>query len=303
VRAARLRRGDTVAVVSPSGPVRGDRLDAGVAVLESWGLSVVLMDHVRGTHEHFAYLAADDEARADDFMRAWLDPDVTAVFAARGGYGAQRMVDLVDWVAVAAAAPKVFVGFSDITALHQAFASRVGLSTVLGPVVTSLGAGDDESRAHLRRLLFEPASGVVMRAEPLAPGVAEGVLVGGNLALLAAETGAGSTMTGAKSIAVFEDVSEDLYRLDRMVTHLLRSGWFDAVRGIVLGSFAECGPPDDVRALMVDRLGGLGVPMVWDAPVGHGARNLAVPLGVRARLDGDSGTLELRDAPLVGATR
>jgi hypothetical protein len=154
IRAARLRPGDRVAVVAPAGPVLPDRLDRGLAVLESWGLSVTVGAHARGVHERFGYLASDDAARADDLMRAWCDPDVQAVFCARGGYGVQRMVDLLDWESIAAAGPKVLVGFSDVTALHQAFATRLGLSTVHGPVVTSLGSGDDESRAHLRSLLF-----------------------------------------------------------------------------------------------------------------------------------------------------
>ncbi|MGZ4500931.1 MAG: DUF4031 domain-containing protein [Nocardioidaceae bacterium] len=302
VRPARLHPGARVAVVSPSGPVPDDRLDAGLAVLRSWGLDVLLMDHARGRHAHFEYLAAVDEARAADFMAAWLDPSVAAVVAARGGYGAQRMVDLLDWEAIAQAGPKVLVGFSDVTALHQAFASRLGMSTVHGPVVTSLGSGADVSREHLRRLLFEPAPGLSLTPTPattLVPGVADGVLVGGNLALLAAEIGTRNSEPAADSIAVLEDVSEDVYRLDRLVTQLLRTGWFDRVRGIVLGSFTDCGPEPDVRALMADRLSPLGVPMVTGVPVGHDPVNLAFPLGVPARLDATAGALSLTASPLL----
>ncbi len=302
VRPHRLRGGDRVAVVSPSGPVPDGPLDAGVALLESWGLEVVLMDNARGAHEHFGYLSAVDAARADDFARAWLDPAVAAVFAARGGYGAQRMVDLLDWKALAAAGPKVLVGFSDVTALHQAFAARLGMATVHGPVLTSLVSGTEQSRAHLRALLFEPDALLELVPEPvpaLVPGSAEGVLVGGNLAMLAAEVGTASSSRAADSVVVLEDVGEDPYRLDRLLTQLLRAGWFDGVRGIVLGQFTDCGPLEEVRAVMVDRLTPLGVPTLWGAPVGHGPQNLAVPLGVSARLDADAGSLTLRDAPLL----
>ncbi len=214
------------------------RLDAGLEVLRSWGLDVQVGVHARGTHERFGYLASDDAARAEDFMRAWCDPAVQAVFCARGGYGVQRMVDLLDWESLAAAGPKALVGFSDVTALHQAFAARLGLSTIHGPVVTSLGAGDDASREHLRALLFEPVPGTSLTpggTVTLVPGRAEGVLVGGNIALLASEVGTRNSLRAAESIAVLEEIGEEVYRVDRMLTQLLRTGWFDEVRGIVLG--------------------------------------------------------------------
>jgi muramoyltetrapeptide carboxypeptidase len=302
IRAGRLRPGDRVAVVAPAGPVVPERLDRGLAVLESWGLSVGVGEHTRGVHERFGYLASDDAARADDLMRAWCDPEVQAVFCARGGYGVQRMVDLLDWESIAAAGPKVLVGFSDVTALHQAFAARLGLSTIHGPVVTSLGTGDDESRAHLRSLLFDPVPGVALTPSPvetLVGGRAEGVLVGGNIAMLASEVGSRNSLRAASSIAVLEEIGEEAYRLDRLFTQLLRTGWFDEVLGIVLGTFTDCWLPASVRDLAVDRLGPLGVPLLWGAPIGHADRNLAFPYGVPAVLDADAGTLVLREAALL----
>jgi muramoyltetrapeptide carboxypeptidase len=301
VRAERLRAGDRVAVVSPAGPVPADRLDVGVAVLASWGLDVAVSSVARGRHPQLSYLAAGDAERADDFMRAWCDPSVKAVVCGRGGYGVQRMLDLLDWQALAAAGPKVLVGFSDVTALHQAFAARLGLSTIHGPVVSSLGGGDDESREHLRRMLLEPAavSLTPSAGRGLVPGTARGVLVGGNLALLAAGLGAADVVSAAESIAVLEDVGEELYRIDRMLTQLLRAGWFDGVRGIVLGDFTEGASPEAVQGLMLDRLGPFDVPMLWGAPFGHGPRNLAFPLGVPAELDASAGTLALREPALL----
>jgi muramoyltetrapeptide carboxypeptidase len=300
VRAPRLRRGDTVAAVAPCGPVAADRLDAGLAVLRSWGLEVREGEHVRGDAPRLDYLAADDHARAADVVRAWTDPEVSAVWCVRGGYGAQRLVDELDWPALAAAGPTVLVGFSDVTALHQAFAARLGVSTIHGPNLAGLGGGDAESREHLRRLLLEPARGEVLTPEPartLVPGRADGVLVGGTLALLAADVGTRSSTPAAESLVVLEDVREPAYRIDRMLTQLLRSGWFDGARGIVLGEFIGV-PADQLDAVVADRLVPLGVPMVAGVPFGHGARNLAFPLGVRAALDADAGTLVLRDAPL-----
>ena len=302
IRASRLRSGDRVAVVAPAGPVLPERLDRGLDVLRSWGLSVTVGEHARGTHERFGYLAADDAARADDLMRAWCDPEVQAVFCARGGYGVQRMVDLLDWESIAAAGPKVLVGFSDVTALHQAFAARLGLSTIHGPVVTSLGSGDEESRTHLRGLLFDPAPGVALTpssVETVVGGRAEGVLVGGNVAMLSSEVGTRNSLRAASSIAVLEEIGEETYRLDRMLTQLLRTGWFDDVLGIVLGTFTDCGLLASVRELVEDRLGPLGVPLVWGAPIGHEDRNLAFPYGVPAVLDADAGRLVLREPALL----
>ena len=302
IRAPRLSRGDRVAVVAPSGPVPADLLDAGLDLLASWGLEVTVLPHVRGTDERFGYLAADDAARAEDLMHAWCAPGVTAVLCARGGYGVHRMVDLLDWESLAGAGPKVLVGFSDHTALHQAFAARLGLSTVHGPVLTSLVSGDEESRAHLRSLLFEPEAGTSLTSATtvsLVTGRAEGVLVGGNVTLLAAGAGTHGSLSAAESIAVLEDVGDELYRLDRSVTQLLRTGWLDGVRGIVLGDFTGHATPEDVRSLMADRLAPLGVPLVAGAPFGHEARNLAFPLGVPAVLDADAGTLVLRESALL----
>jgi muramoyltetrapeptide carboxypeptidase len=299
-RPPRLKPGDRVAVVSPSGPVPTERLDAGRAVLRSWGLDVVLGAHVLDVHSEFDYLAGADAARAADLQAAWLDPTVTAVFCARGGYGAQRMVDLLDWSSMAAAPPKAFVGYSDITALHEAFAVRLGVATLHGPMIGAHQIEDGRSASLLRATLFEPESALVLAsptAETLVPGVASGVTVGGCLALLADNLGTPTGRAGvAGGILVVEDTGEDRYRIDRMLTQLVRSGWLDGVAGIALGSWFEC--EDGVRELMLDRLGGLGVPIIWELGFGHGPSSLTVPLGVPATLDAGAGTLTL-DVPAL----
>lgn len=302
VRPPRLNPGDPVAVVAPSGPVERARLDAGLAVLRSWGLVVHETGAVRGADARLPYLAADDAARAEAFTRAWCDPGVRAVLCARGGYGVQRVVDLLDWQRLAEAAPKILVGFSDITALHQAFAVRLGLVTVHGPVVTSLGAGDDLSREHLRRLLFDAPRRLSLTPAPatcVVPGRAEGRLIGGNVALLAAGIGTRDAGSADGCIAVLEDVGEEPYRLDRLLTQLLRSGWFGGVRGIALGGFTSCGADDLAHRVLEDRLVPLGVPVVRDVAVGHDLRNLAFPVGVPAVLDADAGTVEVVSEPLA----
>lgn len=294
-RPRRLVAGDRVAVVAPSGPVPKDRLDAGCELLRSWGLDVVVGRHVTGRHDEFDYLSGADPDRAADLVNAWCDPSVSAVLCARGGYGVQRMMELLDWSAMRDAGPKILAGYSDITALHEAFANLLGLATLHAPMVaTQAFIGDAATAEMLRRTLFEPdavrsiTSGT---AETLVPGTANGVTVGGCLSLLAGEIG---TPTGRADVAggilIIEDVGEKAYRLDGFVTHLLRSGWLDGVAGIAFGSFTDCEP---VRDLMLERLGGLGVPIVWELGFGHGQSTLTVPLGVAATLDADAATLTL----------
>ncbi|MFJ6215828.1 LD-carboxypeptidase [Streptomyces sp. NPDC092296] len=297
-RPRRLRPGDRVAVVAPSGPVPADRLARGCDLLRSWGLAVEVAPHALDTHPRLPHLAGTDADRAGDLQRAWLDPGIAAVVCARGGYGVQRLLDLLDWPALAEAPPKVLVGHSDITALHRAVAHRLGLASLHGPMAASEALLTDPATAeHLRRTLFEPETVRTLTAptaETLVPGRARGVTAGGCATLLAAECGTqGSGPLPPGTILLLEDVGEALYRLDRVLTQLLRSGQLAQVAGIALGSWTGCGPADPVRELMLDRLGPLGVPIVRELGFGHGPSTLTVPLGADAVLDADAATLTL----------
>ncbi|MFJ3821965.1 S66 peptidase family protein [Streptomyces nodosus] len=302
VRPPRLVPGARVAVVAPSGPVREERLAAGLDLLRAWELEPVVAPHVLDRHPGFPYLAGTDADRAADFQAAWCDPRVSAVLCARGGYGAQRMVDLLDWDALRAAGPKVLVGYSDITALHEAFAARLGLVTLHGPMVSALDfLKNPRAQQHLRATLFDPESvrTVASGGTALVPGRARGITLGGCLSLLATELGTPGARSGARGgLLMIEDIGEEAYRIDRMLTQLLRSGWLDGVTGIALGSWKECGPYDLLRAVLSDRLGPLGVPVVEEFGFGHGDGALTVPFGVGAELDADAGTLTL-DAPAL----
>jgi muramoyltetrapeptide carboxypeptidase len=292
VTRAPLRAGDTVAVIAPAGPVPPMRLEAGVRTLRSWGLRVRVGPCARGRHPDLDYLSGTDEQRAAEFTQAWLAPEVTAVFAARGGYGVQRMLDLLDWPRLAAAR-KVFAGSSDLTALHSALGVRFGLPSWFSPM-PGAPLFDADAAEHLRRGLFDPDGARTLRgpaAETLVRGRAGGVVVGGNLALLAAGVGTPEQGTGKGGIVLLEDVDEPLYRLDRMLTQLLRGGWFDGAAGFALGSWTGCGDPARVRSLLLERLGPLGVPMVWELGFGHVPGALTIPLGVPATLDADAATL------------
>ncbi|MEU9442728.1 LD-carboxypeptidase [Streptomyces sp. NPDC048304] len=301
-RPARLAPGARVAVVAPSGPVPEERLQAGLDVLRGWDLDPVVAPHVLDRHAEFGYLAGRDADRAVDFQNAWCDPSVDAVLCARGGYGAQRMADLLDWDAMRAAGPKVFVGFSDITVLHEAFAARLGLATLHGPMAAGIDfLKNAAAQEHLRATLFAPETvrTITSGGTALVPGRARGVTLGGCLSLLAAELGTPhARASAAGGLLCLEDVGEETYRLDRYLTQLLRAGWFQGVRGVLLGSWEECSAYAEVRPMLADRLGALGVPVAEGFGFGHCAGALTIPFGVAAELDAGAGTLTLDEPAL-----
>jgi muramoyltetrapeptide carboxypeptidase len=301
-RPRRLVPGDRVAFVAPSGPVTAERLEQGLGILRGWGLEPVVFPHVSDTGR-LPHLAGEDAARARDVEDAWCDPSVAAVLCSRGGFGAQRIVDLLDWERMAQMPAKAFVGFSDATALHETIAARLGVSTLYGPMAAAeVFCADEATQAHLRATLFEPESVRTLgpgSARTLAPGRAAGVTTGGCLTLLATDLGTPTARPpAAGGILVLEDIDLEPDELDRTLTQLSRAGWLDGVAGIVLGSFAGYEPYDDLRAVLVDRLAPLDVPVVDELPFGHGPTSLTVPLGVPCVLDADARTLTF-DVPAV----
>uniref|UniRef100_A0AAU2UZW4 LD-carboxypeptidase n=1 Tax=Streptomyces sp. NBC_00003 TaxID=2903608 RepID=A0AAU2UZW4_9ACTN len=304
-RPPRLRPGARIAVVAPSGPVVEERLQAGLDVLRGWDLDPVTTPQVADVHRELRYLAGEDERRARDFQRAWCDPAVDAVMCARGGYGAQRMVDLLDWNALRAAGPKVLIGYSDVTALHEAFAVRLGLATLYGPMASALAfIKNAATQESLRTTLFEPEAAMTLGlpgARALIPGRARGVTLGGCLCLLTADLATPHARpSAAGGLLLLEDIGEEDYRLDRMLTQLLRAGRLDGVTGVALGSWLECGPYEEsVRPVLYDRLARLGVPVVENLGFGHCDTALTMPLGVPAVLDADGGTVTLERPALA----
>jgi muramoyltetrapeptide carboxypeptidase len=295
-----VKAGDRVALVAPAGPPPPDVLTAGVARLARWGVRVTLGAHVRDRHPTLPYLAGTDTDRAADLQAAWCDPDVDVVACARGGYGSVRLLDLLDWTAMAAVPPKPLIGSSDNTALLHVFAARLGAPTVFAPMIaTNAFAADPLAAARLHDCLCHPEKPITVTgpeagalAEPTG-GRTRGVTAGGNASLLAALAGTEPTPPDG-SILLLEDVTEDPYRLDGIITRLSRAGWLAKATGIALGSWTRCGPPERVRATLTDRLAGLGVPVAWGLTFGHCAGQASIPLGAPAELDADAGTLTVR---------
>jgi muramoyltetrapeptide carboxypeptidase len=291
-------------VVAPSSALDPERLEQGVRLLEGWGWRVRLGEAVGERH---GYLAGHDEVRRTDLQRMLDDPDVRAVFCARGGYGSQRLVPTLDLTRLGEQ-PKPLIGYSDATALLVA-AVAAGVLAVHGPMVAddmALGLSV-RSQMHLRTLLEDPT--YVWEAEvpeTVRPGRATGRLMGGCLSVLATTLGTPWAPDTDGAILFLEDVRESPYRLDRLLTHLAQSGKLERVAGLVFGTMTACPPVDGVDPLEVVRAccAALPCPVGFGVPSGHaapsGARdNLALPLGVSVVLDTERARLAALEPAVV----
>jgi muramoyltetrapeptide carboxypeptidase len=288
VRPPRLRAGDLVALVAPAGPVPADQAAEAERILAGWGLRTRRGRHSLGRS---GFLSGTDDERLDDLNAALRDPSVRGVLCLRGGYGSQRIVDRIDYDAVRDD-PKVVVGFSDITALHLALWCEARLATVHGPVGVALRDGTSAAEAVRRALMT--AEPVLVAAGPAAvgcPGRADGILLGGNLTLLAASCGTRHQPIAAGAILLLEEINEAAYRVDRSLVQLRRSGWFDGLAGVAAGHFTNC---PGAEAVLAEHLGGLGIPVLAGLPIGHDLAQIAVPLGLPARIDTAAGTLTVQ---------
>ncbi len=288
-RTRRLDAGDTIGVVAPAGPFDRDLFAQGIAIIQSMGFATRVDERI---FSRTGYLAGSDPARADQFMAMVADRQVQAIMSARGGYGALRMLEALDYRRIGTTA-KAFIGFSDMTAIHRAIFLRSGLVTFHGPMVTTLARSDEATRLSWYRTLTEPVAPAIdlSSARVLKSGVAQGVLTGGNLATLCHLTGTSLSAGFQGHILLLEDIGEAAYRIDRMLTQMKMAGLFDGVAGLVLGSFEDCGSGDEIDALVLDRFKDRAIPIVSGAPIGHGRSNWTVPLGIAARLDTAEGKL------------
>lgn len=279
--------GKTVAIVAPAGIPDMNNIARSVELLESWGLKVVMGQHVA---DRFRYLAARHEDRSADLGWALGDPSIDIVWIARAGYGCVHCL-----AALPASVPcaKTVIGFSDVTALFCALQSMPNVRLIHGPTLNSLAVKvDDATRASvLQTLLGKRPEPLTLRrlhgsAEPV-----EGRMGGGNLTVLASLAGTRWQSRWNDGIVLLEDVTELAYRIDRSVTQLKESGSFDGVRAFVLGEFIRCDLPAGadftLETLLVDLLSPFGVPILAGYPAGHGARNLSWEYGARVSIESD----------------
>jgi len=281
-----LRPGDPIRVIAPAGPFDRPRFEKGLALLSA-RYDVRHSDAIFARHR---YLAGDDASRLADFKDALAD-DSRALFLARGGYGSARLLPGLRDVAVPT---KPIVGFSDATSLNGWLAAH-GQMAIHAPVITQLGDQPQVAERLFQLLESTQPLPPLAGARPLVEGLAEGPLLGGNLAVFSRLLGTPFMPKLDGAVVLLEDVTEKPYQLDRIFTHLRLAGAFEGVKGIALGNFTEC---EDRHAdyasteVIADLVRDLGLPCAADFPIGHGALNQPVPLGAQVRLDATRGTLE-----------
>lgn len=326
--------GMTLGLVAPSGaPKDPAAIDRGVSYLEDRGFKVLVAPHARNRH---GYLAGRDEDRLSDLHWAFANPQVDGILCIRGGYGTTRIIPYLD-IDLIRRNPKVFSGFSDITALGMVFWQSAGLVSFNGPMSTSTFACDPVSafceESFWRTVSHAAPAGSIWHGHHdrnfrvVTSGSAEGHLVGGNLSLVAAAAGTAYGLDARGAIVVLEDIDERAYRVDRMLTQLVQSGAFDGAVGIVFGRNVP-DPTERERELdaateglplqtsgfstaanwareplldevIHDRLAGLGIPVLTGLPFGHIDHYATLPIGVRARMDSDSGDLVILEEAVI----
>ncbi len=315
----RLKAGDTIGLVTPATYLTEAQLrDA----IEAWATFGFKVRYTPNMLVRKGYLGGTDQQRADDINQFFADDTVDGIICGRGGYGSARILPYLDYELIKSH-PKVFMGYSDITAVLYALYGKANLVGFHGPMGTS--NYNDFTTRYFREVLMnpsksltyenpvadlvepltangqEPATSVAI-ADPLitlAPGTAEGVLVGGNLSLVTSLCGTTYDVDLRDKLVFLEEVGEAPYRIDRMLTQLLLDpNKLPAAAGVVLGVFSDCEAEDESTSLSLaqvlhDRLAGLGIPVLYGLSFGHIKQNATLPVGVRARLDADQKTLTL----------
>jgi muramoyltetrapeptide carboxypeptidase len=296
-----LAKGDTISIVAPASPPdKPGVIDAAIARLRKYGFKVKPGKNLRA---RTGYLAGSDEQRAADINAAFADPDVKGVFCLRGGYGSCRILPLLDYAAMRAN-PKVFLGYSDITAMHLAILVKSRLVTFHGSNANSAFEPANVTTCEKILMRGSPRDGLIFARGPkqraiktLVPGRARGRLIGGNFTCLLRLIGTTWQPDFRGAILFLEDTGERGYRIDGMFTHLRLAGILDQIAGLVLGQFdydADKKEQVRIRACLQREATRLGVPCVSGAPIGHFSGQIIVPQGVAAALDAGAGTLSFR---------
>ena len=316
IRPRVLKPGDTVGLITPSTYVSDpDTLATADRTVKYFGLKAKWGKNVR---QRDGYLGGSVEQRLDDVHAMFRDPEINAVFAVRGGYGSAQLLDRIDY-ALIRSHPKIFLGYSDITALHLAINKKAGLVTFHGPVV--LSRFTDYTQNYFRRALFEtnpigivtnpPESSPLRPAHTLRtvrPGSARGPLIGGNLTLMSTTMGTPYEIETRGRILFLEDVDEEPYRIDRMLTQLRLAGKLDAAAGIIVGECADCRPKDykpsfnstfSLGEIVDNILGSLKIPVLSGLTFGHTDDQVTLPEGVMATLDADKQQLIIEESAVT----
>ncbi|WP_343054556.1 LD-carboxypeptidase [Desulfobacter latus] len=284
-----LKPKDIIGVAAPSARFDAQMFQKGVLALKSMGVEVHIPNGITGRHR---YLAGTDRQRADVLNSLFADPKINGIIAARGGFGAMRLLPFLDWDIIAGN-PKLFMGFSDATALIISLVSKTGICALHAPNLVSLGRADEQTLDSFSKNLTGCFTRIDLPSDQvLAGGCATGQLLGGNLATLVHMIGTAYQPDFTDSILFIEDVGEPAYKIDRMLTQMKMAGVLEGVKGVVTGSFENCDDDAYIPEIIQEVFFDADIPICMGIDVGHGAVNLSLPMGGAATLDADRPCLE-----------
>lgn len=278
----RLKPGDTLGIAAPAGPFDIDIFDGGMQVLKAMDFRLRIPG---GIYRRNGFLAGPDPERARIINRLFADPEVQGIICARGGYGSTRLEPFLDWEVIRAN-PKVFMGFSDITVLHQLIVARCRLATFHGPMGTTLGQASGDTRQSFQAALTSPAPIVITAAqgEVIRPGEGIGPVVGGNLAMICHLLGTPLQPDFKGRLLFLEEVNEAPYRIDRMLRQMKLAGCFRGLAGVFFGDFVDCGEYRAIVEVIATLFEDSAYPVLTGFPIGHGRINHTLPMGLDAVL-------------------
>lgn len=294
--------GDTIGVIAPASPEKSESIEAGIDFLVKQGFNVKRGNYI---YDHLGFLAGTDKDRAKDLMDMFLDKSVKMILCIRGGYGTMRTLPYLDF-SIIKNNPKIFVGYSDITTYLNYFYQKCGLVTFHGPMLTSNLNDNTTFKNFINTLMKGDNPYVLSNPKDIITSnntnaVAEGVLVGGNLSLLCATLGTPYEVNTKNKILFIEDVGEEPYSIDRMLTQLLLANKLQVCKGIILGQFTKCTLPHYERSLTLeevieDRILSLKIPTLSNFMSGHDYPKLTLPIGAKVKLDCTNGTINVLEA-------
>jgi muramoyltetrapeptide carboxypeptidase len=294
----RLQVGDTVGLIAPAGIFDPKYIETAKQYLAELGLKAKLGKHIL---DRYGYLAGKDADRAEDINAMFADNSVKAIMNMRGGWGCNRILPFLDYSLIRSH-PKILMGYSDITSLLLAIYARSRVISFHGPVATS--TWNQSTVDYLKRILFnaeaitlENPQNSDVRVEAIAPGKARGKLVGGNLSVLSSMVGSPYLPSFSKSILFVEDINEDVYRVDRMLTQLKNAGILNQIAGFIFGQCTDCSLGDEpsftLMQVLQDHILPLGIPAWYGSMIGHIQDKFILPIGVEVEIDVNAGTIKL----------
>ncbi|WP_413299007.1 LD-carboxypeptidase [Bacillus sp. 1P10SD] len=310
IKPASLKKGDTIGIVAPASPLYNKSdLVRGIRTLEEWGFQVIVGEHVNVRYE---YLAGTDEQRAQDVNSMFRNDQVDAIFVTQGGYGSARILRYIDFDAIKQN-PKIFIGYSDITAIHLALQKLTGLVSFHGPGMA--GFNPEELTEYRKNQLFkallsdEPVGEIELADKKkwiniIQPGEARGEMVGGNLTLICSSLGTPYEIETEGNILFFEELDTEPWVMDHMLSHLLNAGKLQKAAGIVIGECKDCEPfkhnpgfpvTFSLEDILEEYIKPLGIPAIYGLPLGHTKDLATIPLGVQGFLDATNGKLIIEE--------